>query len=65
MSDGIRIYLIGGCDGLEPLRDQLKLHGEIDFLGESQHVGQAAPVLAGGHLDLRDVSRHEGRSSRR
>jgi pilus assembly protein CpaE len=51
MSDGIRIYLIGGCDGLEPLRDQLQLHGEIDFLGESQHVGQAASVLAGGHLD--------------
>ena len=51
MSDGIRIYLIGDCQGLEPLRDQLKLHGEIDFLGESLHVGQAAPVLAGGHLD--------------
>jgi pilus assembly protein CpaE len=51
MSDAIRIYLIGGCDGFEPLRDQLALHGEIELVGESPHVGQAAPVLAGGHLD--------------
>jgi pilus assembly protein CpaE len=47
----VRIYLIGTCDGFEPLRDQLAEHPELEFVGESDHVGQAAAVLAGGHLD--------------
>ena len=52
MSDTrIRIYLIGSCDGFQPLRDQLADHPELDFVGESDHVGQATAVLAGGHLD--------------
>jgi len=51
MSDRIRLYVIGDCDGFASLRDQLAGHSEIDFVGESEHVGQAAPVLAGGHLD--------------
>ena len=52
MSDTqIRIYLIGSCDGFQPLRDQLADHPELDFVGESDHVGQASAALAGGHLD--------------
>ena len=52
MSDTrIRIYLIGSCDGFAALREQLATHPELDFVGESEHVGQAASVLAGGHLD--------------
>ena len=52
MSDTrIRIYLIGTCEGFQPLRDQLANHPELEFVGESDHVAQAAPVLAGGHLD--------------
>jgi pilus assembly protein CpaE len=47
----IRIYLIGTCDGFESLREQLAGHAELDLVGESDHVGQAAAVLAGGHLD--------------
>jgi len=49
--NGTRIYLIGSCDGFGPLRDQLAVHPELDVVGESEHVGQAAAVLAGGHLD--------------
>jgi len=51
MSDRIRLYVIGDCDGFGSLRDQLASHSEIEFVGESEHVGQAASVLAGGHLD--------------
>src|SRR5581483_5682874 len=47
----IRIYLLGSCDGFQPLRDQLAAHPELELVGESEHVGQAAAVLAGGHLD--------------
>ena len=52
MSDTrIRIFLIGSCDGFHPLRDQLAAHPELELIGETDHVGQAAAVLAGGHLD--------------
>jgi len=47
----IRIFLIGSCDGFHPLRDQLAAHPELELIGETDHVGQAAAVLAGGHLD--------------
>jgi pilus assembly protein CpaE len=47
----IRIFLIGSCDGFDSLREQLAAHDELDIIGESDHVGQAAAVLAGGHLD--------------
>jgi pilus assembly protein CpaE len=46
----IRIYLLGSCDGFDSLREQLATHHELEFVGESDHVGQAASVLAGGHL---------------
>ena len=51
MSDGIRIYLLGDCDGLESLRDQLGQHAEIDLIGQAGQVAEAAAALAGGHLD--------------
>ncbi|HEY3921745.1 MAG TPA: AAA family ATPase [Gaiellaceae bacterium] len=51
MSDEIRLYLIGDCDGFDALRGQLAGHAEIDLVGESDNVSQAASVLAGGHLD--------------
>ncbi len=51
MSDTLRIYLIGSCDGFDSLRQQLANHSEIELIGESEHVSQAASVLAGGHLD--------------
>lgn len=52
MSDTqIRLFLIGSCDGFDSLREQLAGHDELDIIGESEHVSQAAAVLAGGHLD--------------
>ena len=52
MSDTrIRIFLIGSCDGFHSLREQLAAHTELELIGESDHVSQAASVLAGGHLD--------------
>ena len=51
MSDRIRLYLIGGCDGFDALHGQLANHTEIELVGQSEHVGQATAILAGGHLD--------------
>ena len=61
MSDSIRIYVTGSCDGLEQLRDALSTHPELDFVGWSEHVGEATAALAGGHLQ---VVVHATRSTR-
>ena len=46
-----RLYFTGDCDGLMNLRDALAEHAELEVVGWSDHVAQAAGVLAGGHLD--------------
>jgi pilus assembly protein CpaE len=46
----IRIYVTGACDGLETLRDALNEHPDLDLVGWSEHVAEAAPALTGGHL---------------
>ena len=51
MSDRIRTYLIGDCEGFGTLRGALAEHGEIELVGESRQVAQATAVLVGGHLD--------------
>lgn len=51
MSDAIRIYITGGCDGLDALRVALAEHPELELVGESEHVAAAAGALAGGHVD--------------
>jgi len=45
-----RIYFTGDCDGFADLRDALTSHPELEVIGWSDHVAQAAGVLAGGHL---------------
>jgi pilus assembly protein CpaE len=50
MSESIRIYVTGSCDGLEQLREALSTHPEVDFVGWSEHVAEATAALAGGHL---------------
>src|SRR3954451_23587637 len=45
-----RIYFTGDCDGFAELRDGLSNHPELEVVGWSDHVAQAAGVLAGGHL---------------
>jgi pilus assembly protein CpaE len=46
-----RIYFTGQCEGLIELREALSEHTELEVIGWSDHVAQAAGVLAGGHLD--------------
>ncbi|HLY95247.1 MAG TPA: AAA family ATPase [Gaiellaceae bacterium] len=51
MSDTIRVYFTGDCEGFEALRRALAEHDEIESVGESEHVAAAASALAGGHLE--------------
>jgi Flp pilus assembly CpaE family ATPase len=48
----VRIYLTGNCDGLEPLRDALHQHDDVEVVGFSEHVADAYAPLAGGHLQV-------------
>jgi pilus assembly protein CpaE len=50
MSDGVRIYLTGDCDGFGALRAALGEHAEIDVVGESEQVPQGGPLVT-GHVD--------------
>lgn len=50
MSERIRIYLTGDCDGLDRVRDGLAAHPELDLVGARERVAEAAAALAGGHL---------------
>ena len=52
MSDSIRTYVTGSCDGLDRLREALATHPELDFVGWSEHVAEATAALAGGHLQV-------------
>jgi pilus assembly protein CpaE len=47
----LRIYITGDCEGLHSLREALEQHPELELVGTSEHVAQAASALAGGHLD--------------
>jgi pilus assembly protein CpaE len=52
MRERVRVYVTGSCDGLDGLRDALSNHPELDFVGWSEHVGEATAALAGGHLQV-------------
>jgi pilus assembly protein CpaE len=52
MSDKIRIYITGSCEGIERLREALASHPDLDFVGWSEHVAEATAALAGGHLQV-------------
>jgi pilus assembly protein CpaE len=51
MSDSIRIYLTGMCEGFEKLRDTLAQQPGIEVVGFSDNAGAAGAALQGGHLD--------------
>jgi pilus assembly protein CpaE len=51
MSDAIRIYLTGSCEGFDRLRDALGQQPGLEVVGYSEQAGAAAGPLAGGHLD--------------
>jgi pilus assembly protein CpaE len=50
--DTIRIYVTGSCEGLDRLREAFSAHPDLDFVGWSDHVSEAATALAGGHLQV-------------
>jgi pilus assembly protein CpaE len=50
--DPVRIYVTGNCDGLEPLRDALNQHDDVEVVGFSEYVADAFAPLAGGHLQV-------------
>ncbi|HLX20764.1 MAG TPA: AAA family ATPase [Gaiellaceae bacterium] len=56
----IRVYMTGSCDGSETIRAALAAHPEIDFVGSSETITEAASALVGGHLR---VVLHATRSS--
>ncbi|HEX6699411.1 MAG TPA: AAA family ATPase, partial [Gaiellaceae bacterium] len=46
----VRVYFTGSCEGLDNLRDALSNHPELEVVGASEQVSEAASALAGGHL---------------
>jgi pilus assembly protein CpaE len=50
-AERLRIYMTGDCEGFDSLRDALEQHPDLELVGASEQVAQAANALAGGHLD--------------
>jgi pilus assembly protein CpaE len=48
--DQVRVFVTGSCEGLSQLVDAVAAHPEIDFVGSTEHVRDAAGALTGGHL---------------
>ncbi len=48
----IRVYMTGSCDGAETLRAALSSHQDVEFVGASENIADAAGALAGGHLQV-------------
>jgi pilus assembly protein CpaE len=48
----VRIFVTGTCDGLGNLVDALERHGDVELVGASAQVREAATALTGGHLGL-------------
>jgi pilus assembly protein CpaE len=48
--DSVRLFVTGWCDGLEDLREALDRHMDIELVGASEGVRDAAGALTGGHL---------------
>ncbi len=48
----VRVYMTGDCDGLPELRQALDRHLEVDLVGASESLSDAAGPLRGGHLNV-------------
>jgi pilus assembly protein CpaE len=48
---GTRVYLTGSCDGFDTLREALAQQPDLQLVGASEQIQEAASALAGGHLD--------------
>jgi pilus assembly protein CpaE len=47
-----RVFVTGSCDGLAELREALGRHSEVELIGWSEGVREAAATLTGGHLQV-------------
>lgn len=52
MSERIRIFVTGSCEGLDALRGALEQHEEVELVGTAEHPRDAAGALTGGHLEV-------------
>src|SRR3954470_2959364 len=48
----VRVFVTGSCDGLAGLRGALGRHSEVEMVGWSEGVREAAATLTGGHLQV-------------
>ena len=48
----IRIYMTGTCDGAETLCNALSSQSDVELVGASESIADAAGALAGGHLQV-------------
>src|SRR3954466_8874501 len=48
----VRVFVTGSCDGLAELREALGRHSEVEMVGWSEGVREAAATLTGGHLQV-------------
>src|SRR5207247_756430 len=52
MSERLRIFATGSCEGLDEILQVLAIHDGIELIGSSENVTDAAGPLSGGHLDV-------------
>jgi pilus assembly protein CpaE len=52
MTERLRIYAVGTCEGLPEILETLSHHEGLELVGASTTVHEAAGPLAGGHLDV-------------
>jgi pilus assembly protein CpaE len=50
--DRVRVFVTGSCEGLQAVAGALEAHDDIELVGSSEGVGDAAGVLTGGHLGV-------------
>ena len=52
MSDRLRLYATGSCEGFSELLGALAGYSGLELVGTSEEVREAAGTLAGGHLEV-------------
>jgi pilus assembly protein CpaE len=50
--DRVRVFITGACEGLQAVASALAANDDVELVGSSEGVAEAAGVLAGGHLGV-------------
>src|ERR687885_1608362 len=48
----VRVFMTGSCEGLQELKDALERHMEVELVGWTSGITDAAATLTGGHLQV-------------